>query len=318
MILVWTNYNTANFPIMNTAQNYTTLSTLSNTYSYTGEEVNTQKEKRFEIHGLEWMEAQFLLNSEAEKLNHFELFWIKKGKGTLWVDEQNHETLQNCIFCLAPGCVRKYNFETGIEGYYISFTPEFVWLSEGYSNNSSWLERYNGDFKVEAINVGEETSHELEMIIRKMKWEFTNYFNQKLELLKGLLNIFLIYFSRNIKESDNPTVQTRETELVRKFMKLLKKNFMHQKMVSDYAEQLCVTPNYLNRTVKCISGFTASHHIQQQIILEAKRKAIYTSLTMKEIAYSLGFDNLAHFSKFFKNNCGISFTEFKKTALRPE
>ena len=89
-------------------------------------------------------------------------------------------------------------------------------------------------------------------------------------------------------------------------------------MVSDYAGQLCVTPNYLNRTVKKVTGFTASHHIQQQIILEAKRKAIYSSVSMKEVAYYLGFDNLAHFSKFFKNNCGMNFTDFKKSALRPD
>ena len=283
------------------------------------DERNAEKNMRFEIHTMEWMESQQLsLNSDAEKLNRFEILWIKRGKGILWVDEQNFEIADNNIYCLAPGCVRKYNFESSAEGYYISFAPEFIWLSEGYSNNSSWLERYNEDFKAAAIKVDEDTNHDLDVIVRKMKWEFSNYFNQRLELLKGLLNIFMIYFSRNLKESDRDVIQTREAELVRKFMSLLKKNFINQKMVSDYAGQLCVTPNYLNRTVKKVTGFTASHHIQQQIILEAKRKAIYSTVTMKEIAYGLGFDNLAHFSKFFKNNCGMSFTDFKKQALRPD
>jgi AraC-like DNA-binding protein len=39
---------------------------------------------------------------------------------------------------------------------------------------------------------------------------------------------------------------------------------------------------------------------------------------MKEIAYSLGFDNLAHFSKFFKSNSGVNFTDYKKGILRPD
>jgi AraC-like DNA-binding protein len=128
----------------------------------------------------------------------------------------------------------------------------------------------------------------------------------------------MIYFSRNIKESGANTFQSREGELTRKFMNLLKSKFIQQKMVSDYAGQLCVTPNYLNRTVKKTTGFPASHHIQQQIILEAKRKAIYSTESMKEIAYELGFDNMAHFSKFFKNNCGMNFTNFKKQALQPD
>ena len=76
---------------------------------------------------------------------------------------------------------------------------------------------------------------------------------------------------------------------------------------------ICVSPpNYLNRTVKKMTGLTASYHIQQQIILEAKRQAIHSNVSMKEIAYFLGFDNLAHFSKFFKNNSGMSFSTFKK------
>jgi len=40
-------------------------------------------------------------------------------------------------------------------------------------------------------------------------------------------------------------------------------------------------------------------------------------MSMKEIAYHLGFDNLAHFSKFFKNNCGVNFTAFKKGLFTP-
>ena len=48
--------------------------------------------------------------------------------------------------------------------------------------------------------------------------------------------------------------------------------------------------------------------------MEAKRQAMYSQVSMKEIAYGLGFDNLAHFSKYFKTNSGINFTDFKRQA----
>ena len=83
-------------------------------------------------------------------------------------------------------------------------------------------------------------------------------------------------------------------------------------MVKEYADMLAVTPNYLNEMVKEVSGFTASHHIQQRIILEAKRKVIFEGDSLKEIAYGLGFWDPAHFSKFFKNSSGVNFTDFKK------
>ena len=95
-------------------------------------------------------------------------------------------------------------------------------------------------------------------------------------------------------------------------MNLLQEQFTSKKMVCDYASELMVTPNYLNRAIKRVSGFTASYHIQQQIILEAKRHALYSGTSMKEIAYLLGFENLAHFSKFFKSKSGMNFSNFKK------
>lgn len=63
-------------------------------------------------------------------------------------------------------------------------------------------------------------------------------------------------------------------------------------------------------------GQHLSYYIRQRIVLDAKRQAIYVNASMKEIAYHLGFDDIAHFSKFFKNVSGMSFTEFKKTAMR--
>ena len=101
-------------------------------------------------------------------------------------------------------------------------------------------------------------------------------------------------------------------EIVQQFMSLLEKNYKEQKMVADYASMLSVTPNYLNEIVKKTTGFSAGHHIRQRIVLEAKRQATYSGNCMKEIAYFLGFCDMAHFSKFFKNTTGMNFSDFKK------
>jgi AraC family transcriptional activator of pobA len=75
---------------------------------------------------------------------------------------------------------------------------------------------------------------------------------------------------------------------------------------------ISVTPNYLTEVVKKVTGNSASYHIQQRMVQEAKRLAMYSDANMKDIAYTLGFDDLSHFSKFFKNAAGMNFTEFKK------
>ena len=98
-------------------------------------------------------------------------------------------------------------------------------------------------------------------------------------------------------------------------MLLVNKNFIQNKMVNDYASDLFVTPNYLNSVVKKVTGYSASYHIQQRIILEAKRLALDPEINMKEIGYKLGYEDVAHFSKFFKINGGVNFTNFRKQLL---
>jgi AraC family transcriptional regulator, transcriptional activator of pobA len=268
---------------------------------------------RFEIHTIEWLESnQYITSSAAEKIDHYEVLFIIKGKGSLVLDGQHHVLTDNSIHCVFPGNIRKINIDPGTEGYYISFAIEFLKLSDGYCISSAWLEEYNNYSKVASTTIDHEMQPEFETFARKLKWEYNNYFDRKSELLKGLLNIFLIYFSRNMNTSPRNDIPSKEKELANKFFNLLKKYYSVKKLVNDYALLLAVTPNFLNRTIKKITGFTTSHHIQQQIILEAKRQAIYSSVSMKQIAYSLGFDTPAHFSKFFKNNCGINFTEYKK------
>jgi YesN/AraC family two-component response regulator len=136
-----------------------------------------------------------------------------------------------------------------------------------------------------------------------------------MELLKRYFKIFLIYLTRTLEENFQSTEQSRETELVKNFMELLDKNFKEKKMVAEYAAKLLVTPNYLNRIVKKITGFSAGHHIRKRVVLEAKRMGRYSDAGMKEIAYNLGFLDSAHFSRFFKTFGGINFSEFKKGPL---
>jgi len=272
----------------------------------------SDNDNRFQIQSLDLIGSQrFFRNESPEKLKAFEVIWLKSGRGVLQADGENHILSDNTIYCLTPGSVRKVNLETESEGYYISFAIEFIRLSDTYENCFFFSEQCYFNSRLVTAFVDKHKTSELEAIAKQIKWEYDNFFNRKLEVLKGLLNIFLIYFTRSLKQSDASTNASGEEALVRRFIMSLKNNFATMKMVSDYASQFCISANYLNRIIKRVTGFPASYHIQQQIMLEAKRQAIYSSASMKEVAYSLGFDNTAHFSKFFKNVCGMNFTDFK-------
>jgi AraC family transcriptional regulator, transcriptional activator of pobA len=265
----------------------------------------------FAISKLEQMQIQErLFTKPPGKINHFEIIWLKKGNTALQINDVDIDFAESNLYIITPGNSREYTSFTGVEGYCISFTAEFILLfDERYETRYSWADKY---LKLTSILIEEEMQDDLDIIVKKMMTEYSNYFNQRQELLKALLNIFILYFSRNVQQIGSDNFLSREDELVRRFLKLRKENFLTKKMVSDYAGMLCVSANYLNRTVKKITGFTASYHIQQEIIIAAKKLAFRAGVNMKEIAYHLGFETPAHFSKFFKNNCGVNFTDFKK------
>jgi|GEM_PF-173220 len=275
-----------------------------------------EKGRQFDLYTLTWIqENRPFRENDPQRLANFEIIWIQKGSGSFLVDLQQYTIEEGAIYCFTPGQLRLFQAVGELKGYYISLSPEFLYMAENQIDFSFLALQYNDGKNLPVIHTDKEMKYELEDILVKMIKEMGNYFFLRTEILQGLLKIFMIYLSRGFDLKREDCTVDKDTLKVKRFMDLLKKNFTTHKMVADYARELCLTPSHLNKIVKKVSGFPASYHIQQQIILEAKRQAIYYGLSMKEVASSLGFDDYLHFSKFFKNNSGMNFTCFKNTMV---
>ncbi|MET0636507.1 MAG: helix-turn-helix transcriptional regulator [Chitinophagaceae bacterium] len=271
----------------------------------------------FEIHTMTWIEEnRSAFRREAHRHNYYVVIWFISGKGFHIIDLERFELEPGTVYCLAPGQVHQLVTEGPVEGYVISFTNEFIGESASqvavlFGGYTSGAKGYKG-----LVTVTEEMRSELEIIVSQLQKEFVNFFLLRSEILRDYLRIFLVYLSRRSELPQQPAAIPKGAEINRRFQSLLEKNFMKQHLVSEYASALVVSPGYLNEVVKKVTGFPASHHIRQRIVLEAKRHAMYSGNAMKEIAYELGFDDVAHFSKFFKAVAGMSFTDFKKSYER--
>lgn len=271
-----------------------------------------ENQPAFDIQTLDWFIQQE--EGAATRLKSYEILWISRGKGQLTVDLYDLELSQDKVYLFRPGQFRYLGAAQDLEGYYLSVSPDFFHLSGPDAGFSFLQTYYKGNEGPVVIQTNEEMQQESEEILVKLRREFTHYAATRSGILKGLFKIFMLYLAQQQADAPAQEVHCTDKELVNRFMESVKAHFMRMKLVADYAGALCITPGHLNRIVKKISGFPASHHIQQQIILEAKRQAVYSNRSMKEIAYLLGFDDTTHFSKFFKNNSGMNFSSFKKTA----
>jgi AraC-like DNA-binding protein len=133
------------------------------------------------------------------------------------------------------------------------------------------------------------------------------------EMLRTLLKRLIIYITRIAKkQTENYNIfMDEKMDIVRMFNLLLEINFRKEHEVRFYAEALHKSPKTLCNLFAIFNYPAPSKLIQRRIILEAKRYLYYTDKTAKEIAYALGFENPAHFSRFFKQNTGSSISLFR-------
>jgi AraC-like DNA-binding protein len=94
------------------------------------------------------------------------------------------------------------------------------------------------------------------------------------------------------------------------FKTILEKNYKKVKNPRDYAGLLNLSTSYLNECVKVTTGKPVSIHIQQRIILEAKRLLYHSRKSVKEIADELGYDDFSYFTRLFSKAVGMSPTAF--------
>jgi AraC family transcriptional regulator, transcriptional activator of pobA len=245
----------------------------------------------------------------------FKFIWIVNGQGNFWIDLQPKVIRANQLLFVRPEQFHKFQAGIEMEGYVISFSENFL----DFDDQGSDLMHCNYLFKMFSSSddfiIAEDILTDLKDIIGRMVKELNREGMFRTEILRRYFKIFLLYLIRQFEGALQTTPQTRSHEIVEKFLSLLDKKYLTQKMVADYAADLSVTPNYLNEIVKKTTGYPAGHHIRQRVVLEAKRQATYSGTCMKEIAYYLGFCDMAHFSKFFKSTTGMNFTEFKKEKL---
>lgn len=97
------------------------------------------------------------------------------------------------------------------------------------------------------------------------------------------------------------------------FLKLVAENYSLQRQVGFYADKLCLSPKYLSKLVKEVSGKPAPEWIDSYVMLEAKHLLKYSHMPIKEIVYRLHFPNQTVFYKYFKAHTGMTPTDYRNS-----
>ena len=95
------------------------------------------------------------------------------------------------------------------------------------------------------------------------------------------------------------------------FLRLVTDYHTSERNMKFYADRLCLTPKYLSKLVKTVSGRSAPDWIDAFVILEAKNLLKYSELSIKQIVAKLNFPNQSVFYKFFKSHTGKTPSQYR-------
>ncbi|QGY46695.1 helix-turn-helix domain-containing protein [Maribellus comscasis] len=169
------------------------------------------------------------------------------------------------------------------------------------------------------FEITDEEVEELSYIFKKIKKEIVSDYEYKYDLLRNYV-LELIHYGQKLQPASAlRNSQTASARIVSLFVELLERQFPiespNQKLMlrsaKEYAERLAVHSNHLNKVLKENTGKTTTEFISGRVLQEAKILLKQTDWNISEIAYSLGFEEVAHFSNFFKKQTSVAPLSFR-------
>lgn len=206
-------------------------------------------------------------------------------------------------------------------GYTCLFSEEFLKQTErSESLHQSPFFKIGG---TPVLKITEEQRLFLNTIFKKMIEEQKSDYAFKDELIRNYINL-IIHEALKLQPSENYEKHNNAASRITSvFLELLERQFpiettdhpLKLKTAQDYAQNLNVHANYLNRSVKEVTGKSTTTHISERIIAEAKALLQHTDWNISEIAYSLGFEYPTYFNNFFKKLTGTNPKTLRETEV---
>jgi len=245
---------------------------------------------------------------KPRRIRKYVLVWCSSGSATLVVDENVFELKANTAITITSGQIHYIKKTKAARGFVLEFTYDFFCKDD----KDIELIFHNSLFchfaMNEVIPLGKSklVGMELTQIGKELKQKPYQY----LISTHSMIKLILVELNRaKIKQGGEIY---KPDALFLKFLEALRANFKENPTARQLAGYLGTTESKLNELSKLHTGNTAQHVIHGLVASEAKRLFMYEKLSVKEVAYELGFNDPFYFSNFFKKQTKQSPKMYKE------
>jgi AraC family transcriptional activator of pobA len=245
---------------------------------------------------------------EAHRDQYYLFLFHQTGESKLMVDFEEAHLAGPCVFCILPGQVHHYLTKFEVTGWLIAVNAVII--------DKSFTTYFEGIARLIPLRVepdlAELFTHTLialqascRLEENSMRYAITSH------LVSAYAGLIVNVYKR--LGNDLSAKTGRPFEITKDFRAMVRENHPHLKRPAQYAEKLHITTSYLNECVKSVTGMPISYWIQEESVLEAKRLLYYNKLSIKEIAFKLGYNDEAYFSRLFLKVTGMTPAKFRNS-----
>ncbi|MDC0658495.1 helix-turn-helix domain-containing protein [Leisingera sp. SS27] len=228
---------------------------------------------------------------------------LNSGEGVADLDGNGHNLTPPCLINVPRGVVHGFRFGSGTGGWVISLASDL--LDQDLASGAG----LRAPLELPAVLPLPKGLRELaERLFREYQAKAFG----RAQMLRGLALLLTAEAARAIAADLNAASQPSASPLFARFETLLERDFRLRRRLTEYAAELAVSPTHLNRITHQATGQPASALVSARMLREARRLLIYTNLTAAQIAYELGFNDPAHFSRVFAKGTGMPPRKFRQ------
>jgi AraC family transcriptional regulator, transcriptional activator of pobA len=262
---------------------------------------------------------------DAHRLDFYMIFIVTRGEGIHTFGPKEYYIRQNSLCFISPDMISSWRAELEEQqGYFITFSE--IFFNQGYENKRFLQEVPFFQLDGHAVlTLSDEQAQYYLTIFQFMYHEYHNGNSYSPDILRAQLHLILQKAHGQLKSETvfNDSGNHAGMRLVKAFKALYLRDFhslgkgkgLMLKKVADYANELGVSQNHLNDTIKLITGRSAGQLIRHQLTSHATMCLMHADKSIGEIAFALGFEDPSYFARFYKSQTGKSPSEFRSANL---
>ncbi len=239
-------------------------------------------------------------------LNH--LFFITQGAGQVRTEAEAQPFAAPAVFIIPAGVIHAFAFEAESAGSVLTISGAY--LTDVVGRDPALRAVFARPAVLDARPEADEVAHGLRRLERELTWAAPAHEAAVESCLLSLLVAGLRLMARSSPSTQ--LVAGRQAELTARFRGVIEQRYREHPPLETYAQALGVSVSQLRNACLKAAGAPPLRLIHERLMLEARRLLIYTSLTVAEVAYSLGYDDPAHFSRGFAQHAGCSPRAFRR------